>query len=438
MKTLLPLRTRPPHWIPAVLLLLATTVCLRADVVFAWNELLLRAAVNAPVPVPPQLEARVFAMMHVAMDEAVSSVANEGEEPATIVAGQRSAAIAAAHAVLLRLLPESAKVFDALAQRHLEAISEGPGKQRGVDAGNRAASRILALRENDRWVELTVFHPVASPRPESSEAVGARLVRGEKLPASPWLEAVPFGLKSVEQFPVREVRSVNRNGTMFVDYTLTDASVFKRVDQPAAMERAELFWTHRPVILWNRIVRQMCVGRATDLSRQARVLALLNIAIADATLASLHWRHTVGNWRMFTTEHWQVLNGMPPQSTDIVAQVDNHGTELVRQQDRQVLVPPTAHYPSPAATIAGAVQGVLANFFRTDRIDFELPKLEPAGDVQPALHLFSSVSSVARECAFVASLNGIHSREACVAGYYLGDSIGNYIGKRISVRSRGR
>ena len=57
----------------AALLLVLSLGCaaLRADVVFAWNELLLHVSTHSVGPVSPPLEARAFAMAHLAMLEAV-------------------------------------------------------------------------------------------------------------------------------------------------------------------------------------------------------------------------------------------------------------------------------------------------------------------------------------------------------------------------------
>jgi hypothetical protein len=426
-----------PRRYPAFLFLIfVSALAVRADVVFAWNEFLLRAATNSADPLPPQIEARIFAMMHIAMDEALESVDVGGEDDRSRLTGQRAAAVSAAHTALVRLMPMGEKVFDALASRQLGELVAGPAKERGLRVGRAAADRIVMMRDADRWVDLSIFNPVAASTAESMEMVTARLARGEKLPESPWLQATPFGLKSVGQFTVREVRTFNHNGSQFIDSALTNASVFKRVDRPAAIRRAGEAWTQRPVLIWNRIARRMSVGQSLDLPLQAKLLAILNIAIADATLASLHWRSTVGNWRVVAVETWQPVNSSPPRATDVLAHVDDRGFELVRGETQNLLVPPTAHYPSPAATVAGAVQGALENFFRTDRVDFVLPAGSESGQHVEANNTFSSISMAARECAFVASLNGVHTRESCVAGYFLGQSIGNYTGKRFSPRAR--
>ena len=42
-----------------------------------------------------------------------------------------------------------------------------------------------------------------------------------------------------------------------------------------------------------------------------------------------------------------------------------------------------------------------------------------------------ATAAAARECAFATSLDGRHTRDACVAGYHLGEEIGSYVLKRM-------
>jgi hypothetical protein len=421
--------------LPALVAVAFDSTAMRGDAVFAWNELLLHAVGASPESLAPQIEARILAMTHLAMDEAIAAVSTGRHDAATRLAVQRVAVASAAHTMLVRMLPGSARAFDALANRHLEVMAGSAEKTRAVEAGRTAAERVLARREDDHWLELSVFNPILHPAPEGFDSVAARLARGETLPPSPWLRAVPFALKSAQQFEVREVRTFNRAGEAEEDTSLTYPRMFERIDRAAVIESAERSWFERPIVIWNRIARQLCAGRTLDLPAQAQLLAMLNVVLADATLASIHWRHTVGNWRTMVAAGWQVVSGAPPRSTDIVAQLaDGTGTELVRMEEQRVLIPPTPNYPSPAATMAGAAQAALSRYFKTDKIEFELPAIHRAGGAAATSELpkrsFSSVSAAARECAYVASLNSPHSREACVAGYWLGEAVGGYVSKR--------
>jgi hypothetical protein len=118
-------------------------------VVLEWNQLL-QETVGAT---PPFLTTRAFAMLHVAMFDAVNSIENSYTRYHARVAAPRSAspdaaAAQAAHDVLIALFPASAATYDeALAQRL--ATMEGWRAKQGVRVGKAIARRILAWREND-------------------------------------------------------------------------------------------------------------------------------------------------------------------------------------------------------------------------------------------------------------------------------------------------
>jgi hypothetical protein len=402
----------------------------RGDVVFAWNELLLHFAANS-TNYPPHLEARVFAMMHLAIEDAVSTAGQKGGSPDAIKTAQRAAAVSAARTLLARLLPNAEATVNALAERHLAALANGADKSRGITAGEVAAERMVAARENDRWTEIAVFHAPADEG-MTGEKVLAAALRGERTMASPWLRAVPFGLGSVEQVRVREVRTVNHGGEERIDLGLQHSRLFDHVDRTAAFEVTETLWMQRPVILWNRVARQIAASQSIDLAGEARLLAVLNVALADAAISCQHWRYAVARWRTVTTETWQPLDGDLARPTDIVTRNGDVAGDILRLQTQHILIPPTSNYPSAAATAAGAASVVLASFFKTDQISFDVPAARSAVPTAEtvALRTFGSVSAAAKECAFVASLNGNHSREACIAGYSLGEGIARYLGKR--------
>jgi hypothetical protein len=374
------------------------------------------------------------------MDEAVAT-AGKVRSGGNLLAAQRSAIVSAAEAVLVQLLPAGKVAITALAARHLAAIPESGEKRRGIQAGRAMAERVLAGRQQDRWIEVTLFHPPFGPLPDRSETAATALARGERLPPSPWLQVTPFTLKASNQIAVREIRTINRGGEVFIDYALQSSRLFEKVDRPAAFDSGAGMWSQRPIVVWNRIARQICATRPLDLVQQARLLAVLNSALADATISTLHWRHALGSWRSIDANMLEPLNGMPPAPTDVLVRGYNgRETEFVRVETQRILIPPTPNYPSLTATSAGAAQAVLARFFKTDQVEFALPEANGramiAGAEASAPRMFSSVSAAARECAFVASLDGRHSREACVAGYSLGTSIGGYVSKKFPAGRR--
>jgi hypothetical protein len=153
----------------------------------------------------------------------------------------------------------------------------------------------------------------------------------------------------------------------------------------------------------------------------------LNAGLADATVSAAHWRYVHGSWRACTNQSLEELRAA------VAAGEEPTRAELDAQSDiapQTVVLPPVRNYPASDAALAGAAEAVLVSFLRGDKRAFSIAGPTPH-DRQPGVRSFASISSAARECAFAASLDGRHTREACVAGYELGLAIGQRVARRI-------
>src|SRR5262245_59767300 len=136
----------------ALLALIGFSATLQADVVTDWNVITLQAAAAAGLN--PQRQHRVAAMVHVAMHDAVNSVAPQYKPYSVHVlraahASIDAAALQAAYSVLIRLLPSQAGMLDAGRSASLSKIPPGPAKEAGVAVGEAVAGQIVLLRSMD-------------------------------------------------------------------------------------------------------------------------------------------------------------------------------------------------------------------------------------------------------------------------------------------------
>ena len=412
---------------------LLITAAARADVVFAWNEALLQAWAARSQPMAAHDLARVFAIAHLAMEEALATRPAPAT-PAEHLAADRIAVISAAHTILTTLLPEFRSNFDRLQATHFAAISGTAANSPAAASGRAAAMLILQRREKDGWRQLTLLAPPFGPAPDASQENADALMRGANPPPSPWLAATPFAVKSVAQFNLAELRTHTKDGEAFPNRAVVKSKLFDTVDRAGAADAADGCWSQQPLVVWNRIARQLAAVRQLDLREQAQLLALVNVTLADATLATLHARHVVGSWRVIRTEFWRTFDGVV---VDSGTHIESDFVQGLRRETHAILLPPTPSYPSLAASLAGAAQAVLTSFFRTDEIGFTVPwdggGLPKAANVNRA---FVRVSQAAKEHAFVASLGERYSREACVAGYLLGADVGNSVARRKATIAR--
>jgi hypothetical protein len=120
------------------------------DVIVEWNQLLQTNITGLPIGQP-----RSYAMLHVAMADAVIAVRGRYEPfhahvKAPEDASAEAAAAQAGHDVLVALFPPAQAAADtALAKRLALIPPEGRGL--GVQVGRNAAAQILAWRQNDGY-----------------------------------------------------------------------------------------------------------------------------------------------------------------------------------------------------------------------------------------------------------------------------------------------
>ena len=163
---------------------LAVTVVGRASVdeVARWNQVATDATVAAKTN--PLAESRIFAILHVAIHDAVSAVEPRYEpyqprtSPAPAGASVEAALAGAAHATLVALLPDSKAIYDAALEETLRAITDDSRRTAGLEVGRAAAAAILTARQNDGENRTVDYTPVRSP------ATTVRLRRTSK--RQPW------------------------------------------------------------------------------------------------------------------------------------------------------------------------------------------------------------------------------------------------------------
>jgi hypothetical protein len=140
-------RTRGPL---ALVLAVALSPVARGDVVTDWNDAV--TAVTLGGPSAPQI--RIYALVHAAIHDAVNAVDRRYQPyvvdlkapPGTSV---DAAAAAAAHGVLLALVPTQKATIDAALAASLARVPDGKARSEGIAAGAQVADRLLAARKDD-------------------------------------------------------------------------------------------------------------------------------------------------------------------------------------------------------------------------------------------------------------------------------------------------
>ena len=178
-----------------------------------------------------------------------------------------------------------------------------------------------------------------------------------------------------------------------------------------------LFWVESSPLQWNRIARTVPAARL-DPWAQARLFALLNMALADGYVGSFETKYHYDYWRPVTAIRAADTDGNPRTSADPT------WTPLVT-------TPPIPDYDSAHAVQGGAGSTVLKRFFGTDHIGFTtcsltLPPGGTCADPSPiTAQLRQLLQPPRRRTGSRGSLSGFHFRKAVDEGIEHGNRIGD-------------
>ena len=330
------------------LLLLAAPALSRADAVVDWNAIAAQGMAG-PNPLP---HTRQFAILHVAMYDAVISVTRDHapygfavEAPAG--ASPEAAAIAAAHAVLVALQPANATTLDLHYVNALASIRDGQSKNDGIAVGQQVAAMILAARAADGF---------SAPVPAIDDGTAPYQWRRTPPPFAPPLlphfaRVTPWVIERADQFLPPPPPALGSRAYARAFDEVKEAGFAGSITRtPDRTDRA-LFHALSHAVFWNDVARQLCVGRLVGLSRTARLFALLNTAFMDAYIGVWHAKFDVYfNWRPITAIQLADEDGNPRTTADAL------WVPLS-------VTPPHPTYPSGHAAGSGAAAYILQRFF---------------------------------------------------------------------------
>src|SRR6266700_3368810 len=210
------------------------------------------------------------------------------QSEASASASREAAASAAAHQALVNLFPASISSFDALHAAILATIPNGPQKTAGIVWGEFVANQILAARANDG--SSAVVPPPGGSGPDVWVPTPPAFLP-YLLPQ--WGFVVPFGMSSSSQF--RPLGPPSLDSERYA----ADYEEVKELGAAVGSTRTEeqteiaLFWadgagTETPPGHWNSIAQAIAAAQGNTLEENARLFALLNIAMADAARSEEH------------------------------------------------------------------------------------------------------------------------------------------------------
>jgi hypothetical protein len=376
----------------------------------------------------PARSARALAIVQVATFEAVNSVAGGHRSYVGLRRAPNAsmdAAIAqAAHDALSGVFPSQTPRFDELLGPQLDQLADGQAKDRGIAIGSEAAAGILALRANDGSAHMEPRvgieyitsdvppHWQQDPISQIPLALGAR-----------WSEVDPFAIPSASRFRTPPPPPLDSSAYQEAFEEIVEVGgdgVVTPTERTDAQTIAGTYWAYdgvagvgTPPRLYNQITAQIAQERGSNVVETARLLALLNVALADASLASWESKYFWDFWRPVTAVRRAAEDGNP--ATDAIADFSPLGAPATNMIGPN-FTPPFPAYPSGHATLGGATFQVLRRFYGTDQIPFTFVSDEfngvtrdNAGNVRPRLpRSFDSLSEAEEENGQSRIYLGIH------------------------------
>ena len=431
------------------------------DPIMEWNAVMIEAnAVDCGQVVQEQpgpiLVARAFAMTSAAMYDALNSIANIGAPYLTVapnaVGASVDAAVAqAAHDTLVALYSAQTVSFDAALTETLARVADGPSKDQGIAVGQYVAAQMIQARANDGSANID------SPPYVPIDALGFH----QADPTNPHqgfygchaANITPFTMTSVNQFipPALDDASIGGRAAFLQNdaYTAAYAEVVAlggdgittpTMRTPEQTEIA-IFWGYdgrpglgKPTRLYNQIARVLAEQENNTPEQNARLFALVNIAMADGGLTCWSRKYSDSMWRPILGIRNADATGNPgtvgdPNWTPLGAQVSNPRPGEIN------FTPNFPSYTSGHATFGAAMFRILERFYGRDDILFTIISDEfngitrgTDGRVRPIVaRSYPSFSQAAFENGQSRIYLGIHWAFDRDDGIACGKSVADYV-----------
>ncbi len=385
-----------------------------ADVIALFDEVadltVTPPGITYPAVTPEELRtvyANDMAAVHIAMYDAVVAIRGGYETFATMPASPttgasvNAAAAAAACGVLRGLFPNRGPQYEPTCASYLAALPNNSAKEKGLAVGNEVALGTLAFRAGDGRSTVVTYTPGSDPG--DFRGMNPALLFG------PYIR--PIALESVSQF-----RAEGPPDLTSYDYVL-DFNEVKSLGSAASIERTAAqtdlarFHTEPPPRFWTRNMGRFATDGRSVLVH-ARLMAMLWIAQADATIACFDSKYHFDFWR--------------PQSAIPLAGSDgNPATDEDAAWTPVVPTPNHPEYPAAHACNAAAVATILDRYFGKQEFAFTIDSLV-TGLAKPAFR-YRKTGDFVKDVKNARIYGGMHYRSSVNDGATLGTRVGNYI-----------
>ena len=407
----------------ALMLALGNTP-VKADVATDWNKIAQQTILTAGSN--PLVSSRSLAIVQVSVFDAFNGVERRYQpihvEPNAVPGtSRRAAVIQAAYVALLHLYPAQQAFLDEQRDASLkamtseDAVENSVSIERGIEWGQAVADEIFLWRSTDGITP--------APPPYTGG-----MLPGQWRPTPPGLAngagvqfsyMTPWALSSPSQFRPAGPPALTSTQYAADVNEVKDIGSLMSMTRTADQTEIARFWNGNTPVGWNRIALSVSEVNDLSLSNNARLLALLNVAMADAVIACWEAKYYYSFWRPVTAIRLADTDGNPSTT------VDPTWTPLLT-------TPAHPDYPSGHATVSRSAKSVLTAYFG-DETGFSTTT-----EVLPGVTRNYSNFTQAVDEAFNARIyGGIHFRTACRDGQATGAQVGDLVVNTVAQRRFG-
>ena len=397
----------------AALLLVSATAS--ADVVLDWNAIAVETAVANSAN--PFAQARYAAIVQLAVFEAVNSITGQyqpylGTIVAPSGASPDAAAAQAAHNVLVHYFQASQATLDNQLAASLAQMPDGQAKTDGIAVGQAAAAAMIALRASDGSAPAKFYTP-GPPVPGAWQATpSCPVINGIAVGAFyHWQNVTPFGIPDAHAYLLAPPPELTSN--LYAKAYNEVMTVGSLISTERSQDRADVvhfYAASSPTLVFNQAAQQVAQERAHSPSENARALALINMAISDAAVATFDTKYHYKFWRPETAIHNAALDGndkTPPDAT----------------YTPFIPTPCFPGYPSAHGVLSNSAREVMENLYAPGPISITL-----STTAVPGVTLrYTTLTQITDDIADARVYGGIHFRTDQDAGEKLGERVGQYI-----------
>ncbi|MCJ7638093.1 MAG: phosphatase PAP2 family protein, partial [Nitrososphaeraceae archaeon] len=408
---------------------------------------------NAKEQLGPCRSSRAMAIVHIAMYESYLAIKGGyksylkqfGYVPIAPSGTSVEASISQAmYTTLVALFPSQSQIIKAQLDFELNGIIDDQSKIDGINLGKEIAEIVLTLRNLDgseiseiTYNEYINLNPVGNtPGLWTQDPIS-------QLPVAlgyNWDKVKPFVMSSASQYrcpPLPNLDSMIYTASFNEVKALGGTGVTVRSEEQSNIG---IYWAYdgapnlcAPPRLYNQIAMQLAIEQKLNNSEMFRLMALINIAMADAGIASWESKYYYKFWRPITGIREKHSDGTsaPDGNPDTIPDLGYIpiGAPATNSSGPN-FTPPFPAYPSGHATFGGALFQMLRKILGKDDIPFTFVSDELNGTTngRPLIpRSFTSLSQAEEENGQSRIYLGIHWSFDKTTGITMGREISNLV-----------